>query len=659
MKIIAMDYETYASVDLKAVGAWKYANHQDTEPVCLAWNYNYGEPYLWTPDGQHGAADLEHLFARIEEGWLVYAWNATFEYYIWNYCCVPKFGWPRLKKSQIFDTMAIAQALGLPGQLEMSGEALGLDIQKDKNGKRLINKLSKPRRPSKLNPATRWTPLTAPQDYADFYKYCKRDVLSEGAIHKRLENYELSFFEREMWLATLSMNEQGIPIDVEMVKILKDLLAQYAKRLNTELSIITDGEITSAGQVAKIVEWLKDNCDFTIPNLTRDSVSKALSDPRVPDPVRKILEIRQRLSKSSTKKFNRILDMAGKNNFVHDILRYHQATTGRWGGTGIQIHNLPRTKTKDPDTAAWVIKQNDLDTMLMFYDDPMELGSKMIRPSICATAGMELIVSDFSGIENRVLCWLADDVDALRLFASGIDQYRWFATKLYPVRYDDVTDTQRAHAKTCILGLGYGMGADKFYQTCLGYGMDITESEAKRSVELYRYVYDMVVRFWHDLYSSAMHTVRHGTVTHRGQLKFTLEDDFLFMHLPSGRKLGYYKPEIQMRDTPWGDRKPAITFMSMIPQTYKWGRVETIPGRLVENATQAVARDILADAKYRLMKNGRNVLFSVHDEIVCHEKIDTVDLNEFNELMCDIDPCVYPNLPLAAEGYIAKRYRKD
>lgn len=657
---INIDFETFCELDLRKVGAWKYANHPSADIICLAWSYNDEKPYIWYPSSPDGDEELFNLFDNIHEGNPVYAWNAYFEFVMWNYCAVRRFKWPILKKNQLYDTMVIAQSLSLPGNLDKCGNALGLDIVKDRSGKRLINKLSKPRRPSKHNPATRWTPNLVPEDFAQFYDYCKQDVRSERAIHNRLKDYELSFFEREMMLATWHLNDRGIPVDVDLVEKIIKLLKIVKEKLTEELSAITNGKITSVGQRDRILNFIRENNNILLEDLTKETVAENLAKDTLNPISRRLLEIRQILSRSSTTKFDRILQMEDGNGRVHDIMRYHKATTGRWGGTGIQVHNLPRAKTPHVDTAVSLVHRSDLDVLGMFFDDPFDFATAMIRPSICAKYDHRLIVSDFSGIENRVICWLAYDQLALDLFVEGIDQYRWFATKLYPgTGYDDVTKEQRAHAKTCILGLGYGMGVDKFYATCQGYGMDIDKAECSRSVHLYREVYRKVVRFWHQLHSAAMSCVMTGADTGCSRIRFESRDGFLFMHLPSERKIAYYQPRIESVMAPWGEMKDAITFMGSEPQTGKWVRMSTTPGKLAENATQAIARDILASAKYRLMRAGYNVIFHVHDEIVAHEPFGKGSLKEFNQIMCEKNESIYPGLPIAVEGYEAQRYRKD
>lgn len=664
--ILSFDFETFSFAKIRRVGAWAYAAHRSTEILSLSWTYNGVDSFLWHPNPSNDMAhDLNDLFVNMHEGCEFYAWNATFDYYMWNLCCVPKLGWPTLPATQVFDTMAIAQSRGLPASLSACGKALGLTDLKLDSGKYLIPKLCTPRKPSKNNSATRWTPQTAPDDFEALYTYNRQDVIADWAIREKLADYKLSEKEQWLWLDTLRMNKNGVPIDYKTADLMLDRMIEHEKELTEELQRISHHEIATANQVQKIRDYLKfyDKIDTT--DLSKETVKELLAEDDLSPTSRRILEIRQTLSKSSTKKYDRMLTMADDNNRVHDILRYHQASTGRWGGSGIQVHNFPRAKVEDVDTAIWAINQENENVIRMFYDNPFLLGSKMLRSMIMAEDGHKLIVSDFSSVENRVLCWLAGDTAALDLFRKGVCQYRWFATRLYPgTGYSDVTDAQRSHAKTCILGLGFGMGADKFLETCLSYGMATSRDMARRDVNLYRKTYRKVVDYWYGCYDAAMFALRYAKPVQARHISFSVNRDFLIMHLPSGRSISYYHPKIELVETPWGEMKPAITYMGMKAldgtTSQKWCRITMIPGKIVENATQAVARDLLADALQRLRLNGYNVLFSVHDEVVCHEPVDSLgNIDKVNRIMSDTNEYQYPGLPINAEGYESKRYKKE
>jgi len=657
---VFIDFETYSESPLPDVGAWVYAHHPSTELICLAWSYNGESPYIWREaiDGMDHP-DLEELFNRIKDGWEVHAWNAQFEYYIWNYCAVPNYGWPEVPLEQFYDSQALALSLALPLKLGECGAALGLEQQKDKSGTRLINKLSKPRKPTKYNPSKRWFFREAEDDYREMYKYCMQDVVAEHAIHAALPIDELQGYERDLWLMTVRMNDNGVPIDIDTVENLRFILQEYEKVQIEKLSKITNGEVTTPGQIARMKKWIKETSGIEFDSLNAETVQNALEDDKIPENVKELLRIRRFMSRTSTKKYNRIVDMVDEHGFVHDILRYHMATTGRWGGAGLQVHNLPNAKIDDPDLVSRIARWRSLALFMLFYSDPMYVGSAMIRPIVRAKRGYKLYVSDFSSIENRVTCWLAGDKVSLQMFKDNIDQYKWFATKLYEgVKYEDVSKHQRTHAKTCILGLGYGMGVDKFFETCVNYGFDITYNEAKRSVDLYREVFNLIVDLWYESYARAMAVVLDGRTRRYNYLEFERDKQFLYMKLPSGRRIAYYDPRIELVDTPWGEKKRGITFMGHQPYTRKWARLKLIPGRLIENAAQGMARDILAESKLRLIDAGYNVIFSVHDENVSHDPVDFGSLKEFNQIMCDTNTKTYPGLPIASEGFATNRYRK-
>lgn len=656
--IIYHDFETYSEADLTKIGAWQYANHPSTEILCMAFAYNDGEPMLYAPRKENNILLLDALFKCIREGWQLHAWNAEFEYLIWKYVAVKKLGWPEIPLTQYYDTMSFAMTYSLPAHLADCGKALNLDTQKDKRGSYLIHKLSKPRKPSKANPDTRWTYLTAELDYKDLYNYCKQDVRAERAISKHLPQAKLNGYERQLWLLTLQMNEQGIPIDIETVKNLSSLLSDYDNQQTEKLKTLTNGEVETAFQRDRILNWLRSQ-NINLPDLNVDTVEKTLQLNNIPLKAKEVLTIRQNLSRTSIKKYKRLLDSVDDNGFIHDILFYHRASTGRWGGKNFQVHNLPNNKVQNPDLVAKLVKNYNLNTFLQFYNDPMYIGSAMIRPVIKAKPGFRLIVSDFSAIENRVTCWLANDTHSLSLFKADKDQYKWFATLIYPgLTYDNVSKHQRTLAKVAILGLGYGMGKERFYQTCLSYGVEAKESEVYRTFDLYRKTFHHIKNLWDDLYSCAIYTVNTGIPSRCLHITFKRQNNFLFMVLPSDRKIAYYQPKVEPKKTPWGETRPCITFSGLEPFTNKWKRLQIIPGRLTENASQGIARDILAEAKLRLIKAGYNLIFSVHDEIVSHDKKGFGSITDFNRLMCATNTNTYPGLPIASEGFETIRYKK-
>lgn len=660
MMMIHMDFETFSVPKLGDVGSWAYASHPQADIISNCWAYDQGPTVLWSPlIHPLGSPDLQDLFDYIEKGAVVAAWNAEFEYNIWNLIGVKKYGWPELKITQLFDVQALALSLALPADLDTCAEILQMSELKDKEGKRLMQKLSKPRKPSKNNPHIRWPFDLAQEDYLGYFEYNRQDVVVERDIFYKLKRYMFSIFEQQMWLLTVSMNKKGIPVDVDATDAILDVLNQYESRLTKKLQNITGGEIKTAGQRDVMLAFLQKH-GLNLPDLRKDTVAAELNDidPELPEIVYDILELRQLLARTSVKKFEKLKEMVSSDGRVRGSLRYHNCTTGRWGSSGMQIHNLPRGDIDNPSQVISDIQTRDLDYLSTKYPEIKSTCSSLVRPIIRAEAAYRLLIADYSAIEAITIAWTVGDDVALNIVRSGKDIYKWFATILYGVSYEKVTKNQRKHAKVCLLGLGYQMGTPTFLSASEGYGIYFSWEEGERSVKLYRRTFPKVVKTWYGLEKKALKTVRTGSPQVQGKLRFTLEGDFLRMRLPSGRKLSYPYPKAEMIETPWGDRKLGVTCWQREQKTKKWIRKSVSPGKFTENAIQAIARDLLAEAKLRLVKSGYNVLFSVHDEIICHNRLDFGTLDEMIEIMCKTNQKIYPGLPMSATGFVTERYRK-
>ena len=647
---------------LEDVSSHAYATHPDADIISAAWSYGDRDPDYWSPLSMAKyIPQLTVLWDKLSNGAKLLAWNVTFEFDVWNNVAVPKYHWPILKKDQIMDVQAIALAMALPDSLSECANVLGMQQKKDKIGEYLIKKLCKPRRPTKKNPHIRWRYLDAREDYEKFFKYNIQDVIVERAIFKKLQRFMLSDFEWKMWGITFDSHINGIPIDLDTVKSIKFLLEKYDDRLKKEVAEITEGKLESTNQRDKVLEFLQSEGIDYITDLRKETVTEALEDPYLlSDKAFRILEIRQLLARSSVAKFDKILEMADNNGRIHNIMRYHNSTTGRWGGAGVQIHNLPRGNVKDPKKAISVIRKLDLDYALKEYPDIKAACSSIIRSMIKSEPLNRLLIADYSAIEAVLISWMFDEFHALQKVWGGLDIYRWYATLLYPnTPYDKIEKSQRDHAKVCLLGLGYQMGVDTFIESSAGYGIDFTQEEGEYMVNLYRRTFPNVKKAWYKLEKLAQKTVRTGQTLRYGKLEFSLEDDFLRMLLPSGRKISFPQPKIEDVVTPWGQIKKGITCWQRKPQSKKWYRNSIRPGRIVENAIQGTARDILAEAKLRLAKNGYHILFSVHDEIICHNHINFGSLEEMIFIMCDTDQRKYPGLPMKASGFVTDRYRKE
>jgi len=572
-----------------------------------------------------------------------------------------KFAWPKIPFNQYRDTQAIASAFALPLALDKCGEVLKLAIQKDKRGSYLIQKLSKPQKPSKKNPYIRWTKELFPDLYQEMYDYCIQDVEAERAILTKLP-WGYVGNELEIWRHTVRKNERGIPIDLELIDAVVNRTEEYLEDVTAMVGIITGNKVQTINQRAKILQWCESQ-GYELPDLTADTVTKSLEDPEIDNfpGVKTLLEIRKTAGKSSIKKFPKLQQAVCFDGRIRDCLKYHRATTGREGGRLLQPQNLPRAEIKsmDIEKAIEMFKNDSLVDLMGVFPDFLYACSALIRPSITAPPGYKFVVSDYSQVENRGLFWLAGQEDALRKIENGLCLYTDMATSLYDLSYDQIPkdSEMRRHGKLTILGCGYGMGAKKFLEDCLMRGFNLDMAGAKRTIDIFREKYYHVKEFWYGLKDAAEDAIiNQGTLTSFGYIQFMSHQGFLFLILPNGKALAYYKPRVEEVKAPWGWTQ-SVTHLGMTSKN-SWRRVSLTPGRLAENATQAMCREILMEAVLDLERLGHKIILTVHDEVVIETPIDGgVSIDEVNKIMCNRDE-VYTGFPLKAAGFETKRYKK-
>jgi len=650
--MIYIDFETRSEVDIRKSGSWVYSVHPSTEILCLAVKLNENPVELlqkgsirpYTPEG-HSLG----LTTKIEQGELVEAHNAFFEKAIWQNIMVKRYGWPEIKPEQWRCSASSAAYHALPRSLGGAGKTLGLSTIKDDEGKRVMMQLAKPRPKSKIF----YEKSEHPEKFETLYNYCKSDVESEYAIAKRLG--DLPEKELEIWQLDQKINMRGVPIDIEAVNCALKILSEYSDTLNSEIAIITEGVITTIGQRDKIIAWAESRGE-TLTGLTKDEVVKAL--PNIKDAkVKRLLEIRQGLSKTSTAKYEAMKNSTASDGRIRDVLMYHGASTGRWTGKLVQFQNLPRGNIKDMGTAIELIKQGSVGKIELLTGNVMGFMSSAIRGMVKAPEGKHFLVADFAAIEARVLGWLAGSELMLNQFRKGEDLYKHMASNIYKVDVTEVTPEQRQLGKAAILGAGYGMGPAKFYETCLSWGIKIHESLAQTAIATYRATYHQVRKLWQDQEKAARTAVRTGKKITAGKTIWFVKDDFLKCQLPSGRCLHYYKPELREKETKWG---MAIELSYMAEKMGKAFRNGTYGGKLVENITQAVARDLMAEAMVRIEGGGFEIVLSVHDELIVEYPLDTIrqrPLENFCELMSQT-PEWATDCPIEAEGWSGINYKK-
>ncbi len=653
---VHIDFETRSIVDLTKVGTWNYASHPSTQILCCVFKY-CDKTVLLTPDNIFN----EELNKLAKDDTVVFvAHNAFFEQAIWNNIMF-NHGYSKIDETKWRCTLAKAAAHSLPRSLEKVGEVLNVEHKKDMTGKTAMMALSKPRRLSKENTDLFWEKDKAPERFKQLYEYCKTDVVCEEEIDKAL--YDLSEKEQLIWFLDQKINQRGIRVDLKKVKKAIKFLETLDKEAIKELRDITGQEDIKITHVQRLREFIFSRCpDLDVPDLAKNTVAKLLQLD-LPTDVKNVLYLRRDFGKTSVAKYDSLLNATCDDGRLRDTLMYHGASTGRWSGKLVQLQNIPRGNIEDTDKC---IEDFDLplSEFKKKYTKPVDAISSCIRGMFIPSEGKKLIVADYSAIEARVLVWLARDKNAIKRFEENVDSYKDMASVIYKKPVSEITKDERQLGKQAVLGCGYGMGKDKFKITCEGYGMDVDLALAEKAVKAYREKYRLVRSFWYDLENAAIEAVLSdsGKIVTVGDISFVKKNDFLFCKLPSGRSLSYYQPQIIPKTTPWGTDTEALTYMSVNSFTKKWERQETYGGKLVENVTQAVARDLMAEAMYRVEKTDFDVLLSVHDELITEVDIGRKNsVKDLENLMCRL-PIWAMNpagkIPINAEGWEGERYKK-
>lgn len=642
---LVIDFETRSECDLKKCGTYVYASHVSTSILCLGYSYK-DELCLWDCKGEFPEA----LRKAIVEADKIVAHNYQFEYWIWNITGVNKYNFPFIPIERWDCTSARATAYSLPKSLEKLSEALELPIKKDMKGNRVMLKLSKPRKATKNN-SDKWH--DDKEDFDTLYKYCLKDVEVQTLINKKI--YNLSDSEKEVWRLDFEINQRGIPIDIPLVIKARDFCNIFIKSQNEKLRELTNGEVNSTGQLNVFREYCKKR-GIDLPDLSIATVNEALQWDLTPD-IKMMLEIRKSLAKSSIKKLEAMINRTASDNKIRGGLVYHGASTGRWAGSGIQIQNFPRPLIENPEECLDFLKDNTYEDFIIKYPDVLAAISSCLRYFITASEGKEFIVSDFSAIEARMIFYLAECEKGLSAFREGRDIYKEMASRIFKKETKDITKDERQLGKQAILGASYSMGASKFKMTCEGYGMNVSNELAELAIKTYRDTYKEIPSFWYGIENAAIDAVKTHNMTFYKNVRFKVINNCLFCQLPSGRKLAYNAPKLKKISTPWGAEKDQLTFLGVDSLTKKWVRQSTYGGKLVENITQASARDVMVNSMLNVEKNNYPVVFTVHDELVCEVEQNKTDIEGFNNVMSASPKWAF-GLPLNVDTYISKRYKK-
>lgn len=622
-----IDLETRSRINLKTLGVYRYI--EDVEILMAAWN-NGGSTQVAV-----GEAEVAAIPGLLDTSVMKVAHNAGFE----RLCLGTRIDPCLRAPEQWIDTQALAAEYGYPISLDAASKALGV-TPKDSAGTRLISLFCKPARDGSWN-----TNETHPMEWLDFLSYCAQDVDTMIEIHQKLGDWPTDM-ERRVWVADQKINDRGMRIDLELCRLAAWAVEQNKTAGKEEFTELTG--VVNPGSVQQVLVWCGE-VGLNLPNLQADTVQEVLDDPATSPEHARILELRQDLALAAGGKFSSALDVVSPDSRIRGGFRFFGAHTGRWTGQRVQPQNLPRATVKHPEAAI-------LDLKMGLGADPYTLKA-LVRSMFVGP----LTVVDYASIEARVLAWMANEEWALQAFRAGRDIYVETAARMSTPS----TPLTRFQGKVAVLALGYNGGVNSLRAM----GAEGDDEALQRLVTTWRRANPRIVKLWETMqeaFDDGGHVGQHIKITRRG--------DSAKMHLPSGRAICYhglkwesrrsvvFRPENGVKVPYHPKNGRPISTLNPAPTKTGWSysdpkrggsRIGTYGGRLVENATQAIARDVLAEALVRLEDEGYSTVGHVHDEAI----VESTDLQRITELMTQT-PTWGRGLPLDGEGYVAERYRK-
>lgn len=668
---LSIDLETYSTVSIGAAGSYRYILDPSFEILLFAYSLD-GMPVEVIDVASGQVIPLWLKNALKNPLYIKHAYNAAFEWF-----ALSKYlGW--LPPDQWRDTMLHALYCGYPASLDAAGRAMGLPEDKKKltTGKALIRYFCVPCKPSNANGnRTRNLPQHDPAKWKLFKEYNGQDVVTEMEIDRRLSAFPVPAFVQKQWETDLTMNARGVAADMEMVSGALVIGATVKSQLMTEARQLSG--LDNPNSIKQLARWLTEatDGDTEITSVTKETVATMLKQPQ-PANVQRMLEIRQELGKTSTKKYDALETCIADDGRVRGLLQFYGANrTGRWAGRLVQVQNLPRTYTHPLPPARQLVKDRNIDGLRLMYGSINDTLSQLIRTAFVATPGNVLIDADFSAIEARVISWLAGQEWRLEVFRTHGKIYEASASQMFHVPIEKIKKGNpeyalRQRGKVAELALGYQGGVSAMRRMDTGHNLDdLSDDEVKGIVDRWRETNSMIRDLWNIVDSAAVTVITNGgaqtirsettdaVITLACELDVITGTRYMTILLPSGRKLYYPSPEIGVNR--WGN--PSVSYMGQNQTTKRWERVETYGGKLVENIVQAIARDCLAIAIENLEAQGLHVVFHIHDEVV----IDTPAWAD-NDTMLDIVTKIMTKpipwaqaLPLNADGWVDKFFKKD
>lgn len=652
MRTLAIDLETYSSNNIK-YSVYKYVEAPDFEILLFA--YAFDDDPVRVVDLAQGETLPDDVKAALyDKDVLKTAFNANFEIN-----CLRKY-FPDLPEEHWECDRILSLYNSYPPHLAAVAKAMHFDEdrQKDTRGKALIRYFCLPCKPTKANGGrTRNYPKDAPDKWEIFKEYNRQDVVVERAIRDKLVNLRPPDFEHENWLIDQTINRNGIMVNQTLVDNALRLSSEYREKLLARATEITG--LDNPNSPLQVKGWLEERLGCAVDSLSKAAVADMLAED-IPGDVREMLSIRQKISKSSIKKYDAMRMAACQDSRIRGMFQFYGAArTGRFAGRIVQLQNLPRNSMPDLDLARNMVLDGDLEALEMCYDDVQDVLSQLIRTALEAPPGKRFIVADFSAIEARVIAWLAGEEWEMKAFAEGKDIYCATASAMFgvPVVKHGVNGELRQKGKVATLACGYGggigalkaMGADK---------MGLSDDELQTVVRKWREASPHIVKLWADVENAAINAVSGiPTTIKQKNLHFHVEDDALYIELPSGRHLVYLHPHLGQNR--FGSDAILYTGLGGSKTTAgRWGTLETYGGKLSENLVQAIARDCLCAAMKRLTDAGYKICAHIHDEVILEMPEGQGSLDDAVRIMCQNESW-NEGLVMNADGFEAKYYQKD
>jgi DNA polymerase len=675
-RVVSLDFELASIPDLTDVGADVWTKHADTVPILVGFALDHDEPHAIGVDllGLHpsqvtgntkeerDAADAitcAHalrdtlLDAVSDDSVEIHAWNANFEFNVWNNIFAAHLGWPHLPIERFHCTMASAACAGLPMSLNEAALALNSPYLKSKGGHLLMMRMARPRR-IECDGTIHWWHREDPAKNRELIKYNVGDVRAEREVHLRIPR--MTKREREIWLVDQHMNMRGLPVDGKLLDAMHQITFDELILLNQRICTLTGGHVSGSTQNLKLLAWAQGN-GYPAKTLERDTLDafiRSTDYSSLQPHVQEVLRLRFEASKTSTSKLRSIAHYAQLDGWARNLIQYGGAVrTLRWAGRGPQVQNFPRPIVKHVPEAIEAIRDGmDANGLRLLFGNPLDVVSSCLRGVFAALPGHSFAICDYHAIEAIVLAWLAEFPALLDVFRRGDDVYMFTAK--------GVGSGNRQLGKVLRLACGYAMGHVKFRETAAAppYNLPLTLTEARAAVVAFRAANAPIVSLWHGCEASARNAIlRPGDLFTFRKLRFRMASPngrlagSLLMELPSGRNLVYRNVRLE---------NGRIVFWGVDQMTRRWKELDTYGGKLVENATQAVARDLLAEAVVRLEQDYPGAaLTTVHDEIIAMERDDRVKtLFYVMQGIMRTPPSWGSGLPLSCSGAITKRYGK-